>query len=256
MADTLGIIDKLKMRLEKIMLQTSKIEYVDKNIALEGYCALDTSKPGKKPAVLVVHDWSGRNDFACQKAEQLAELGYVGFALDMYGNGQVGKTNEEKKALMMPLIENRALLRDRILAAYQALLSLDVVNTARVAVIGYCFGGLCALDLARSGAEIRGAVSFHGQLKAPQDLPNKKMKAKVLVLHGYDDPGVPPAAVTDFATEMTQAEVDWQVHLYGNTQHAFTNPTAHDAQLGLMYSATADKRSWISAREFLAEIFA
>jgi dienelactone hydrolase len=240
----------------EIMLQTTKIEYVDKNIALEGYCALDGSKPGKKPAVLVVHDWSGRNDFACQKAEQLAELGYVGFAIDMYGNGQVAKTNEEKKALMMPLIDDRALLKRRILAALDTLQKLDAVNTARIAVMGFCFGGLCALDLARSGAEIRGAISFHGQLKAPENLPHKKIRAKVLVLHGHDDPGVPPAQVAAFADEMTAAEVDWQVHVYGNTQHAFTNPNAHDPNNGLMYNPVADKRSWLSARDFLAEIFA
>ena len=238
------------------MLQKTKIEYIDNNIVLEGYCALDDSKQGKKPAVLVVHDWSGRNDFACQKAEQLAELGYVGFAVDMYGNGQVAQTNAEKKALMTPLVEDRALLQQRILAALDTVQRMEAVNTARIAVIGFCFGGLCALDLARSGAEIRGAVSFHGQLKSPPNLPTKKIHAKVLVLHGYDDPGVPPADIATFANEMTAAKVDWQVHMYGNTQHAFTNPTAHDPDAGLVYNPLADKRSWQSARNFLAEIFA
>lgn len=238
------------------MLQTSKIEYSDGHIALEGYCALNADKPGKKPAVLVVHDWSGRNDFACQKAEQLAELGYVGFAVDMYGNGQVGHTIEEKQALMKPLAEDRALLRQRIVAAYEAVSQLAVVNTARMAVIGFCFGGLCALDLARSGAEIKGAISFHGLLMPPPNLPNKKMHAKVLALHGHDDPMVPPEQVADFQKEMTAAHVDWQVHVYGNVQHAFTNPMAHDPNMGTVYNGVADKRSWISMREFLAEIFA
>jgi dienelactone hydrolase len=238
------------------MLQTSKIEYIDKDIVLEGYCALDDSKPGKKPAVLVAHDWSGRNDFACQKAEQLAEMGYVGFALDMYGSGKTGKTVEEKQALIKPLMEDRALLRRRILAAYETVHRMEAVNTARMAIMGYCFGGLCALDLARSGAEIRGAVSFHGLLSAPANLPNKKIRAKVLVLHGYDDPMAPPEQVSEFAKEMNAAEVDWQVHLYGNVLHGFTNPVAHDTKMGVMYNSLADKRSWVSTRDFFAEIFA
>jgi dienelactone hydrolase len=238
------------------MLQTTKIEYVDGNVLLEGYCALDDSKPGKKPAVIVMHDWSGRNDFACQKAEQLAELGYVGFALDMYGMGRVGKTTEEKQALMKPLAADRALLRQRVLAAYEAVIKLDIVNTARIGAMGFCFGGLCALDLARSGAEVKGVVSLHGLLSAPQELPHKKIRSKVLVLHGHDDPMVPPEQVAAFEKEMTEAGVDWQVHVYGNTQHGFTNPVAHDPNMGLAYNNLADKRSWISTREFFAEIFA
>jgi dienelactone hydrolase len=186
----------------------------------------------------------------------LAELGYVGFAVDMYGNGQVGKTVEEKKALMKPLMEDRALLRQRILAAYNTLHTLEAVNTARIAVIGFCFGGLCALDLARSGAEIRGAISVHGLLTPPEGIPNQKIRAKVLVLHGHDDPMVKPAQVAAFQDEMTNAEVDWQVHVYGNTQHAFTNPAAHDPNMGTVYNGLAAKRSWVSTREFFSEIFA
>ncbi|MES2217534.1 MAG: dienelactone hydrolase family protein [Pseudomonadota bacterium] len=237
------------------MLQTSKIEYVDGNVLLEGYCALDDGKPGKKPAVLIAHDWSGRNDFACQKAEQLAELGYVGFALDMFGNGKVVKTPEEKQAQIKPFMEDRALLRHRILAAYETVRKLDIVNTARIGAIGFCFGGLCALDLARSGAELRGVVSFHGLLNPAQNVPQKKIHAKVLVLHGHDDPMAPPAMLSAFENEMTANHVDWQVNIYGNTQHGFTNPTAHDSKSGIVYNSLADKRSWISMRDFFAEVF-
>jgi dienelactone hydrolase len=237
------------------MIQTSKIEYSDGHIALEGYCAVDNSKHDKKPVVLVVHDWSGRNDFACQKAEQLAELGYVGFAVDMYGNGQVGKTVEEKQALMNPLMADRMILRNRIVAAYEAVVQLGIANTSRIAIMGFCFGGLCALDLARSGVDLKGVISFHGLLTPPQNLASKKIRAKILVLHGNDDPMVPPTQVAAFQQEMTAAHVDWQFHVYGNVQHAFTNPLAHDPNMGLVYNGLADKRSWVSMREFLAEIF-
>jgi dienelactone hydrolase len=236
------------------MLQTSKIEYVYDNVVLEGYCALDDSHKGSKPAVLVAPDWSGRNDFACQKAEQLAEMGYVGFALDMYGAGKSTNIDEEKQKLMKPLANDRALLRGRVLAAFHTVRSLEVVNGARIGIMGYCFGGMCALDLARSGAEIRGAVSFHGTLNAP-DLQTHPIHAKLLVLHGFEDPHAPPSQVSAFEKEMTDAGVDWQIHIYGHTQHAFTNPRAHDPKQGLVYNSLADRRSWISMRDFFLEVF-
>lgn len=237
------------------MLQTTKIEYVQGNVVLEGYCALDDSHKGSRPAVLIAHDWSGRNDFACQKAEQLAELGYVGFALDMYGQGRIADTKEEKNAFMKPLTEDRELLRQRVLAAFEVVRKLEAVNPARIAAMGYCFGGLCALDLARSGADIRGVVTFHGALDAPTGVAQKKIHAKILVLHGHEDPMVTPAKVTAFENEMTAAGVDWQVHIYSNTQHAFTNPKQHDAASGLVYNSLSDKRSWIAMRDFFSEIF-
>jgi dienelactone hydrolase len=238
------------------MIQTSKIEYMHEGTLLEGYCAWNDSKPDKKPAVLVIHDFSGRNDFACQKAEMLAELGYVGFALDMYGLNVVVKTNEEKSALMKPLIDDRGLLRGRLLAALQTVQELEVVNTARIAAIGFCFGGLCALDLARSGADVRGVVSFHGLLNAPVGIPHKTITAKVLAQHGHDDPMVPPSQVAAFQDEMTAEKVDWQFHIFGHVMHGFTNPVAHDPKFGTVYDGLADKRSWIMMKEFLAEVFA
>lgn len=238
------------------MLQTSKIEYVDGNILLEGYCALDDSKPDKKPAVIIAHDWSGRNDFACQKAEQLAELGYVGFALDMYGNGKTGRTLEEKQALHKPFTEDRNLLQRRVLAAYETVKKLDVVNTARIGAMGFCFGGTCVLDLARSGVELRGVVSFHGGLAPPKGVATKKIRAKILALHGYEDPMVPPEQVSAFEEEMNQGGVDWQLVVYGHAKHGFTNPLAHDDKMGIVYNSLADRRSWVAMREFFMEIFA
>ncbi len=223
---------------------------------LHGYLTYDDKIAVPRPAVLVIHDWSGRNEFACQKADLLAKLGYIGFAVDMYGEGRVGDTNEQKQALMLPLMNDRTLLRARISAALTAVLALEKVDSSRVAVIGFCFGGLCVLDLVRSGAEIAAAVTFHGILNKPIALISRPMKAKVLALHGYDDPMVTPADVSAFCQEMTEAGVNWQMHMYGHTQHAFTNPLAHDSQLGTIYNASASRRSWLAMTDFLDEVFA
>ena len=223
---------------------------------LLGYLAHPTEMKGSRPAVMVIHDWSGRNDFACQKAQSLTELGYIGFAIDMFGQGKVGETTEEKQALIQPLVADRLLLLARVRSAYHALVALDTVDTQRIAVMGFCFGGLCALDLARSGAPIAGVVSFHGLLSKPEGLPSQAIKSKVLALHGYDDPMVSPAQVNIFCEEMTQAKADWQVHMYGHTKHAFTNPHAHDQQLGTIYNASTNQRAMQSMTAFLAELFA
>lgn len=237
-------------------MQTRNVEYSDGAIKLEGYVAYNEKNSGMQPAVMVVHDWSGRNEFACKKAEKLAELGYIGFAIDMFGKDVRGKTVEEKSALIKPLLEDRAILRKRILAAFATVKKLENVDTARIGIIGFCFGGLCALDLARSGADVRGVVSFHGLLNPPQNLPKATIKAKILALHGYNDPMVPPEQVNAFAQEMTKDKVDWEINIYGNAMHAFANPAAHDYKLGTVYNELADKRSWIAMKNFFTEIFA
>lgn len=236
------------------MLQTKKIEYQDKEVTLEAYYAFDDTSKTKKPAVLIAHDWTGKNEFVCQKANMLAELGYVGIAIDMYGKGKIGTTTEEKMALMQPIVQERNKLIQRITAAFETVKTLPEVDTHRIGAIGYCFGGLCALDLARSGADLRGVVSFHGSLTKP-DIPKHTIKAKILVLHGHMDPMVPPEQVAKFEKEMTEANVDWQIHIYSNTKHAFTNPQANDETLGIVYNKVADQRSWVAMKNFLAEIF-
>ncbi|HBI21472.1 MAG TPA: hypothetical protein DDY37_02615 [Legionella sp.] len=236
-------------------MHTTNHIYYHEDQALLGYLAYDDKIKTPRPAVLVVHDWSGRNDFACQKAEQLAKLGYIGFAVDMYGEGRLGETMEQKQALMQPVVSDRQLLRARIVAGLDAVLALEQVDARRVAVIGFCFGGLCALDLARSGANIVAAITFHGLLNKPVELATHPMNAKILALHGYDDPMVTPADVHAFCQEMTDAGVDWQMHMYGHTQHAFTNPLAHDESLGTIYNANASRRSWHAMTHFLEEVF-
>lgn len=234
------------------MLKTQKIKYEDANIVLEGYCAIDSAKSGKRPAVLVAHDWSGRNEFADQKAEKLAELGYVGFAIDMFGIGKIGKTKEEKSALIKPLLDDRGAIRERLLCGLEAVKKIPEVDSSRIGAIGFCFGGLCVLDLARSGADVKGVVSFHGILNPP-DLQHKKILSKILVLHGHDDPMVPPEQVLAFEKEMTKETVDWQVNVYSNTMHAFMNPGANDPGFGTVHNPEVEKRAWLAMENFFAE---
>lgn len=237
-------------------MHTSNCIYYQGGQELHGFIVRNEENKEPRPAVIVAHDWSGRGEFACQKATMLAEMGYVGFALDMFGQARLGTTTEEKSALIQPLMVNQAELRERVQAALDAVRSLPEVDSQRIAIIGFCFGGLCALELARSGAEIKGAVSFHGLLHKPGTMKSGAIKAKILALHGYDDPMAKPEVAHAFCQEMTEAKVDWQMHMYGLVQHAFTNPHAHDPQLGLIYNAEAAKRSWLAMTNFLHELFA
>lgn len=237
-------------------MHTENIQYSDGDVALEGYLAYDPKQQGARPTVIVGHDWSGRNEFACQKAEELAKLGYVGFALDMYGKGVQGTDTNEKTKMITPFIQDRSLLRRRVTAAFDTVLQLDVVDNEKIGFIGFCFGGMCGLDLVRSGADVKGIVCFHGLLAAPNDISNETIKAKILACHGHDDPMVPPQQVAEFEKEMTEAQVDWQVHVYGKTSHAFTNPAANDPKLGTIYNDKAASRSWASMQAFLNEVLA
>jgi dienelactone hydrolase len=234
---------------------TNNVEYNDGDVLLEGFVAYKETDV-QKPLVLVAHDWSGRRQFACDAATRIAELGYVGFALDMYGKGIFGSDNDVagNSALMNPLASNRALLRQRIRAALVAGRNIPQVDATRVAAMGFCFGGMCVLELARSGADVRGVVSIHG-IFAPGDEPNASIVSKVLCLHGHDDPMVPPEQVLAFETEMSEAGVDWQMHVYGGTTHAFTNPAANNPDFGTVFNATAERRAYQSLTSFLAEIF-
>jgi dienelactone hydrolase len=236
-------------------LKTKNVDYQDGQIALEGYYAADDKAGQKRPAVLVAHDWSGKNEFACHKAEKLAELGYVGFAIDMFGKGKRGQTKEEKSALIQPLVSDRQALQKRILAGFETLKTLEGVDTSRLGAIGFCFGGLCAIDLARSGADVKAIVSFHGLLHAPENLATHPIKASILALHGFDDPMVTMDKVTAFGNEMTHAKANWQLDIYGHAMHAFTNPQANDHDFGTVYNKQADTRSWVAMKNFFNEIF-
>jgi len=234
-------------------IQTRTVDYQHGDVTLRGYMAWDDAGTPRAP-VLVAPTWAGRTDFENQQAEKLAALGYVGFAVDMYGDGKTGNGPEECTALMTPVVSDRALLQARMGAALDAARAQPEVSEGDAAAIGFCFGGLCVLDLARSRSDISGVVSFHGLLTAPDNLDGQSIAAKVLVLHGYEDPMVEPDAVVAFCDEMRARGCDWQVHSYGQTLHAFTNPQANDPDFGTVYSELAASRSFASMRAFLTEV--
>ena len=236
---------------------TEYVEYKDGAVTCEGYVAYDGAAKSKRPGVLVSHAWGGQGKLERAKAEKLADLGYVGFALDLYGKGKRGASMEENAKLMQPFIDDRAMLRKRITAGLDALKKHPRVDAGRVGAIGFCFGGLCVLDLARSvPRDLKGVVSFHGLFHPPKLGPQPPITAKVLILHGYDDPMAKPDSVVAIAQELTQAKADWQLHAYGGTSHAFTNPEANSPDHGLLYNATADRRSWVAMKNFLEEALA
>lgn len=236
-------------------LQHRVIDYSDGETVLEGRLAWDDSFDGPRPGVLVSHAWGGRGDFEDGKADDLARLGYAAMALDLYGKGVRGNGPEENAALMQPFLDDRAMLQQRLLTSLETLRAQDEVDAARVAAIGFCFGGLCVLDIARTGEDLAGVVSFHGLFGAPDNTAGNTINARVLALHGWNDPMATPEAVNALAAELTSMGADWQVHAYGNTMHAFTNPAANDPEMGTVYNAQADRRSWRAMTNFLDELF-
>ena len=237
------------------MIQERLIEYEHDGALLEGFLAYDDAQAGSRPAVMIAHAWAGRGEFECDKARTLAKLGYAGFAADVYGKGVLGKDREENANRMQVFLDDRAKLQSRLSAALAAMKAQPEADASQVAAMGFCFGGLCVLDLARSGADLKGVVSFHGLLGPPDGMTGADIKAKVLVLHGHDDPMAQVDAVVALEKELTAAGADWQIHVYGNTLHAFTNPAANDPDFGTVYDATADRRSWQALRNFLDELF-
>lgn len=235
-------------------IQTKTIDYSDSGDTLEAFVAWDDAHAGPRPGVVVAHAWAGRTNFEDNVATKLAKLGYVGFALDCYGKGVQGSGPEENTALMQPFLGDRPMLQNRLNTSLETMRGLELVDGNCVAATGYCFGGLCVIDLARTGADFKGAVSFHGLFNAPGNTEGNTIKAKILALHGWDDPLVPPQDVVTFGEEMTKSAVDWQLIGYGGTMHAFTNPQANAPDIGALYNADADKRSWIAMENFLSEV--
>lgn len=235
---------------------TEPMEYRDGDTVLEGYFAYDDAIAGKRPGVLVVHEWWGLNDYAKGRAKQLAELGYIAFAVDMYGNGVLAKTAQEAGALAGQFKDDRQKMRTRVERGLEVLKAHKLVDTGKLAAIGYCFGGTTVLELARGGGNVGGVVSFHGGLSTSSPAAKDAVKSRVLVLHGADDPFVPAAEVAAFQDEMRAAGADWQMVYYSGAVHGFSNPEADAAGIkGAQYNARADKRSWEEMRQFFRELF-
>ncbi len=235
-------------------LKTQVVEYKDGGTTLEGYLAYDDSVQGKRPGILVVHEWNGLGRYAKSRADQLAKLGYVAFAADIYGKGVRPESFEACKAESGKYYADRVMLRRRANAGLAVLRKNDLVDTEKIAAIGYCFGGATVLELGRSGADIAGIVSFHGGLDNPKPADAKNIKAKVLVCQGGAD-NFTLSSVPGFKKEMDDAKVDYQFISYKGAVHGFTNPDNKGTVPGLKYNAKADKASWKAMKEFLKNIF-
>jgi len=236
-------------------IHTENVEYKQGDTTLEGFLAYDDSLTGKRPGVLVVHQWLGLTDYEKHRAEMLAQLGYVAFCVDIYGKDNRPKDVGEAGALAGKFKSDRALLRARVNAGLDALRQQPLADEKNIAAIGYCFGGTTVIELARSGADIAGVVSFHGGLDSPTPADGKNIKCKVLALAGADDPFQKPEDLTAFEDEMRNAKVDWQITFYGGAVHAFTQPNPGFVNAGAKYNEKADKRSWQAMKDFFAETF-
>jgi dienelactone hydrolase len=207
------------------------------------------------PTVLVIHGMEGRSDAQLEFAQRLAALGYQAIAVDLFGEDVSRGGMAATGAAMAAFVEDRAALADRLATVFEALTAAPQVDAARVAAIGFCFGGLCVLDLARAGLPLGGVASFHGLLTPPPQVNAHQVSAKVIVFHGWDDPFAPPEDVLALGRELSGRGIDWQLHAYGNTVHAFMAPFADDAARGILFSESASRRAWTSAEHFLAECF-
>ena len=237
-------------------LRTQTVEYKQGDATLEGALVHDTTVTGKRPGVLVVHQWKGLGDYERKRAEMLARLGYNVFCVDIYGQGIRPDNPKDASAEAGKYKSNRLLLRARVNAGLDVLRKHEFTDPKRIAAIGYCFGGTTVIELARSGADITGVVSFHGALDSPNPADGKNIRCKVLALHGADDPFVPAPDVAAFEQEMRQARADWQLVKYGGAVHSFTDWTAgNDNSKGVAYNEQADRRSWQAMKDFFVEIF-
>lgn len=235
---------------------TQEVEYLHEEALLEGYLAYDDTSESQRPGILVVHDWTGIGSFVRDRVDKLAQMGYIVFAVDIYGKGVRPQSSQEAGAEAGKYKADRELLRGRVLAGLGVLQKHPLTDPRRIAAIGYCFGGTTVLELARSGADIAGVVSFHGNLDTPNPEDARNIKAKVLVLHGADDPLVSSEEIAVFQEEMRSAGVDWQMVFYGDAVHSFTKPAAGDNKAsGSAYHEKADRRSWEAMKQFFAEIF-
>ena len=236
-------------------IRTRLIDYRDGDRTFQGMLTWDDACGEPRPGVLVAHTIRGRSDFEESKAKRLAALGYVGFAIDVYGKDAIGSSMEDCRAMMGALRDDRATLQRRLLVAVQALRDQDEVDASCIAAMGYCFGGLCVLDIARTGEPLAGVISFHGLFDPPGNTDGNRIRARILALHGWDDPLATPEQALALAGELGSMGADWQLHAYGNVRHAFTNPAA-DASTGVtVYNELADRRSWAAAQYFLSELF-
>jgi dienelactone hydrolase len=232
------------------------LEYPAGDTLCKGVYFTPEEADGPLPVVIVCHAWDGLNDEVRDKSTRLAEAGYIAFAMDVYGGGKTLTDMADLEPTLTPYMVDRGMLLERMQGALAAAKTIPGADDSRIGAMGYCFGGLAVLDLARAGGEdLKAAVSFHGGLEGNTLDNPSTIDAKILVLHGEDDPLVPAEKVSAFKAEMTAKKADWQLVAYGHTVHAFTRPDANNPDFGAVYNAAADRRSWQAMLNFFAEIF-
>jgi len=235
------------------------VEYTSGGVTLKGYLACDRSMKGKRPGVLVVHEWWGHNEYARKRAEMLARLGYTALAVDMYGEGKQAEHPEEAGKFAKEISGNTDMKTARFMAALDLLKKQESVDPSRIAAIGYCFGGAVVLDMARSGMDLKGVVSFHGGLTTNNPAKTGAVKAKILVCHGEADTFITADQISAFKKEMSDAGADMTFLTYKDAIHSFTNPEADSYakkfNIPVGYNADADKKSWEDMKKFLESIF-
>lgn len=237
-------------------IQTKAVSYDHEEAKLTGHLYWDDAVEGKRPGVLVIHEWWGLNDYAKKRARMLAELGYVAFAADMYGDGKVTDQPPQAKEWMMEITADVEHWRERAALGLSQLGASDLVDGDKLAAIGYCFGGGTVLQMAYAGTEAKGVVSFHGSLPAAPEEAKGKIASKILVQHGYADSFVTPEVVANFQAKLEEAGANWQLDSYGGARHSFTNPDASDYGIdNLAYDAQTNARSWARMQAFFDELF-
>lgn len=252
---SLVVFGQEKPQTQMIKITSKKIDYGEKE-KLEGLLLLSDTIKKPAPAILLVHNWMGITNETIHQASRFAGLGYVVFAADIYGKEIRPKDTKEAAKLANKYKSDRKLFRERLNLALEELKKNENVDSTKIAVVGYCFGGTGAIELARSGANILGAVSFHGGLDSPKPEDGKNIKCKILALCGAIDPAVSPEDIVAFEAELNQAKVDYQIIRYSNTVHSFTEQSAgSDSSKGAAYNANSDKRSLLATEIFLTEIF-
>ncbi len=237
-------------------IQTKAISYDDEGTPLTGYLFWDDASDAKRPGILVIHEWWGLNAYAKQRARMLAELGYVAFAADMYGDGRVTENPKQAGEWMQEVTADPEQWRQRATKGLEQLKSSQYVATGKLAAVGYCFGGGTVLQMAYGGTDLKGVVSFHGSLPAAPAEAKGKIGPRLLVLHGQADGFVAPEVVANFQSKLEAAGANWEMDLYGGVRHSFTNPKVGDYGIeNLKYDAQADARSWKRMQTFLDELF-
>ena len=253
-----ALLSTLALGTSHADILTKEVDYQVNGVTMKGFMAYDNTTEEKRPGVLIVHEWWGMNDYARKRARMLAEMGYTAFALDMYGDGRQAHHPDDAGKFSSEVMKNQELARARFNGALEVLRKEKTVDPQRVAAIGYCFGGAVALQMARYGVDLKGVVSFHGNLAPVSPAEPGAVKAKLLVLTGGDDPFVPAEQVEQFRQEMDAAKADYEVIAYPGAKHSFTNPGADEFgkkfNLPLAYDKAADEASWKEMQDFFHQV--